>query len=142
MAHSNGGIGAGFKGIHPLPQKTHNSGSVLKAKSPDAPSPKGPNGPDGQKPKGVEPAPPKGTKVHQVKDGDTLQSIAHQHHVPVQKIYDHNPNLDPANLDVGPGQEQDHWSKEYLEDVDRVYIPLPTDQKPSADARGHGILVR
>jgi hypothetical protein len=135
MAHFNGGIGAGLKNIQSLPQKAQSTGSPLKAKSPDAPSPKGPNGPDGQKPKGAEPAPPKGTKAHHVKDGDTLQSIAHQHNIPVQKIYDHNPNLDPAKLDVQPGQEQDHWSKEYLEDVDRVYVPLLIDHEPSVDPR-------
>jgi LysM repeat protein len=111
MAQLDGGVGASRNDNHPLHQNLQNSGSVLKAKSPDVLSPKGA-------------APPNGTKVHQVKEGDTLQSIAHQHDVPVQKIYDHNRNLDPANLDVKPGQEQDHWSKEYLEDIDRVYVPL------------------
>jgi LysM domain len=123
MGNLDGGVSASRNDNHPLHQNTQNSAPVLRAKSPDAPSPKGPHDPDVPTVKDAKPAVPQNTKEHHVEEGDTLQSIADEHHTTVQKLYDLNPHLNPANQKVPPGQERDHWNKEYLEDVAKVYIP-------------------
>jgi len=85
----------------------------------------------------AEAAVPAGTKAHKVAPGDTLNSIARQHQTTVAKLYEHNPNLDPARFSRTLAQAGDHWDLQYLQDVDTVYVP---GNKADATAAGGTLL--
>ena len=68
-------------------------------------------------------AAPAGTRAHKVAPGDTLNGIARQHQTTVAKLYQLNPNLDPARLPRTLAQAGDHWDAQYLQDVDTVHVP-------------------
>jgi LysM domain len=61
--------------------------------------------------------------THRVQPGDTVQAIAARYDTTPARLFELNPNLDPAHHRYVPAQATDHWAPEYLQNVDAVRIP-------------------